>query len=96
MQIVIVITVIMADHNLVVIIVTITMMKDHDLVVFIVVITVMNLDHLSVMVPIAVPVLVADADGYAACLGNHHRLVACCRSGQRGSAQDCKRAGDKS
>jgi hypothetical protein len=80
----------------VVVIIVITVMEDHNLVVIIVTITVMNHDDFSMMVPIPVFVLVADVDGDAAFLRNHHRPVACCRPGQRRSAQDRKRARDKS
>jgi len=92
----IIVIMVMEDHDLVVmIIVAITMMKHHNLVVLIVTIM-MNLDNFAMMVPIPVLVLVADADGHPAFLGDHYWLVDCRRPGQRRSAQDCKRARDKS
>lgn len=93
--VIVVVMSVMDDHNLVVvIIVTITMMKHDNLVVLIVTIMMMNLDNFA-MVPIPVFVPIADLDGYAAFLCDHDWLVDCGRSGQRRSAQDCKRARDK-
>jgi hypothetical protein len=93
--IVVIVTMAMEDHNLVVVLlVTVTMMNLDNLVVIIVTIVMTNLDDFAMMVPISIPVLVADADGYAA-FSDHYRLVDCGRPGQRRSAQDCKRARDK-
>src|ERR1700730_10062654 len=84
------------DHNLVVVLlVTFTMMNLDNLVVIIVMIVMTNFDNFAMMVPVPVLVLVADVDGYAAFLSDHDRLVDGCRTGQRRSAEDCKRARDK-
>jgi hypothetical protein len=79
----------------VVIVIVIAVMKDYNLVVMIITIMMMNLDNFAMMVPVSVLVLVADVDGDAAFLRNHHRLVTCCGPGQRRSGQDRKRARDK-
>jgi hypothetical protein len=71
--------------------VVIMMTDDHAVMIFVMV---MNHDDLPMMIPVVIPVMVADADGYAF-LRHHHLLVAGCRSGQRRRAQDCERACDK-
>jgi hypothetical protein len=92
--VIIVIMTVMDDHNLVVVLlVTVTVMNLDNLVVIIVTIVMTNLDHFAMMVPVLV--FVADVDGYAAFLSDHDRLVDCGRTGQRRSAQDCKRARDE-
>jgi hypothetical protein len=70
--------------------VIIMMTDDHTVMIFVMV---MNHDDLAMMIPIVIPVMVADVDGYAF-LRHHHRLVAGCRS-RRGRAQDCERARDQ-
>jgi hypothetical protein len=77
---------------IVVVIMVIIMMTDDHAVMIIVM--VMNHDHLAMMIPIVIPIMVADADGYAF-LRHHHRLVAGCRSRQRRRAHDCERARDQ-
>jgi hypothetical protein len=80
----------------VVIAVVVIMVLDHNDLVMMIVVTVVMLDYddLVMPIPIAVMVAVADADGDAALLGNHHGLVACRGPGQGRDAQDCKRACD--
>jgi hypothetical protein len=93
--VVVIVTMAMNDHNLVVVLIVTIMMKHDNLVVLIVTVMMTNLDNFAMMIPIPVPVLIADVDGYAAFLSDHDRLVDCGRPGQRRSAQDCKRARDK-
>ena len=91
-----VVVVMMPDHdNLVMMIVTVVMPDDENPVMMILVMIAM-VDHDQLVMPIAIAIMVAvaDVDGDAALLGNHHWLVACRRPGQGRDAQDCKRACD--
>src|SRR6202035_5888183 len=83
---------------MIIMMVVMVMMLDHDNLVMMLVVTVMMLDHdhLVMTIPITVMITVADVDRNAALLRNHHRLVACRRPGQDRGTQDCERARDKS
>jgi hypothetical protein len=91
-----VIVVMMMTDDLDAVMILVMMTDDHDAMMILVMM--MDHDNLVVTVPIAVSVVVsvADADGYAALLRNHHPLVACCRPSQCRRDQDCERARDKS
>jgi len=69
----------------------IIMMDDHAVMILVMV---MNHDDLAMMIPVVIPVMAADVDGYAF-LRHHHRLVARCRSSQRRRAHDRERTRDK-
>jgi hypothetical protein len=75
------------------IVIVMVAVNDHNPMV-ITIFVVMPHDDNATMV-IAIPVVVADADGYAF-LGDHHGPVARCRRSQRRRAQDCKHARDES
>jgi hypothetical protein len=96
-MIVVVVTIVVFDLNdlVMMIVVTIVMLDLNDLVMMIVVTVVMlDLNDLVTPIPIAVMVAVADVDGDASLLSNHHGLVACGGPGQGREAQDCERARD--
>src|SRR5947209_14633001 len=92
-----IVTVVMLDDEnpVMMMIVTVVMPDDENPVMMILVMIAM-VDHDQLVMPIAIAIMVAvaDVDGDAALLGNHHWLVACRRPGQGRDAQDCKRACD--
>jgi hypothetical protein len=77
------------------IVIVMVAVNDHNAMVITIFVVMTHHDNATMVIVIAIPVVVADADGHAF-LGDHHGPVARCRRSQRRRAQDCKHARDES